>query len=140
VGVFATITLIHNFFSILAQSQLPKQVEKHWKIVKINEKQWKQWKKQLWTLICILIIQTMNSPFSFIFRSTPIDFPSKMFHVNAISNWLELVYNPNLKALDPINGFWPIRLLHFVGPSLLDPHLKCSLELSTHVSPHNFNH
>jgi hypothetical protein len=37
------------------------------KMEKNNEKQQKQWKKQPWALASILVLQTLNSPFSIIF-------------------------------------------------------------------------
>jgi hypothetical protein len=45
------------------------------------------------------------------------------FHLGSPN--LEPPFSFILKALNPIYGFQPIGLLHFVGPSPLDPPIKC---------------
>jgi hypothetical protein len=59
---------IYEMSLILAQSQFKKQM-------KNSEK---RWKRQLWTLGYILVLQTMSFSFSSIFWFGPIEFPSKI--------------------------------------------------------------
>ena len=53
-------------------------------------------------------------------------FSSKWCQIEDAPLCLFLVLDPHLKAFGPICTSPPIGLLHFVEPSPLDPHLKCS--------------
>jgi hypothetical protein len=124
--MFSTMSSIYKMFSIVLN------FKNQWKIIYFLKK---QWKKQTWTLAYILVLQTMSFPFSFIFWSRPIEFPSKMMACRChFKNWLELISDPHLKALGPIYDSQLLRFLHFVGPSHLDPHLKCPLYISHSIS------
>jgi hypothetical protein len=89
---------------------------------KTNEKQQKQWKKLPCTLINILVAKPWTFLLASFFGLDQLNsFQTKWYYVNAISNWLELLLDPNLKSLCPIYDFQPIGLLYFVGPYPLDP-------------------
>ncbi len=87
------------------------------KILKTMKNSEKQWKRQLWTLAYILVLQTRSFPLSSIFfGQNQLNFLPKWCHVNTISIWSHLVLDPHLKALGLIYGSQPIRMFHFVGP------------------------
>jgi hypothetical protein len=55
-------------------------------------------------------------------------------HVGLASICHFLALDPCLKALGPIQSFWPIRLLEFIGPWILDHHLKLPLQSASKSS------
>jgi hypothetical protein len=73
-----------------------------------------------------LIIQITSSHFEllFIYGWKQFIFPPKWCHVDLALICHILVLDPHLKAMSPIYGCHPIRLLYFIGPWTLDPHLK----------------
>jgi hypothetical protein len=64
------------------------------------------------------------SSFFFFFWIEAIDFPSKMVSCRFSLDLPLFGLGPHLKAMSPIYGCHPIRLLYFIGPWTLDPHLK----------------
>jgi hypothetical protein len=52
----------------------------------------------------------------YFFGLDQLNFPPKWCHVDATSIWLQLILDLHKKALGPIYGSRPIRMLHFVGP------------------------
>jgi len=71
-----------------------------------------------WTIACILVLQIMSSPFELFFFlvSNQLIFSPKWQHVHLVSICYFLILDPCLKAMGPIYGSYPIKLLYFIGP------------------------
>jgi hypothetical protein len=92
----------------------------------------KQWKKQHWSLIYILVFQTMSFPFNFIFWFGPIEFPFKLMPCKCHFKFVWIGSRSSPKGLR--SNLW--LLIHRITPFCCTFVLKHSFKVPFRVKSH----